>query len=85
MPRRDEALRVAALAGGPDALMAHARQALHEGGAQLADHLIAIDAEATEPLLLKADALTMLAEELLTATGRNYMLTVAQELRTSAP
>ncbi len=89
MPRREEALRVAALAGGPDALMAHARHALHEGdaqwAAQLADHLIAIDPRAAEPRLLKADALTMLAEELLTATGRNYMLTVAQELRTSAP
>jgi alkyl sulfatase BDS1-like metallo-beta-lactamase superfamily hydrolase len=30
---------------------------------------------------LKADALEHLAKNLITATGRNYYLTVAQELR----
>ena len=83
-----EAERVAGLAGGPEALLAHARYALATGdaqwAAQLADHLIALDPQAAEPKLLKADALTALAENLLTATGRNYYLTVAQELRGAA-
>lgn len=52
-----------------------------EWAAQLSDHLIALDPEAGEPKLLKADALSALAEELITATGRNYYYTVAQELR----
>jgi uncharacterized sulfatase len=85
---REEAERVAALAGGIEALTAHARYALSQGdaqwAAQLADHLIALDPTATEPKLIKADALTRLAENLLTATGRNYYLTVAQELRAEA-
>jgi alkyl sulfatase BDS1-like metallo-beta-lactamase superfamily hydrolase len=85
---REEAQRMAELAGGPQALLAKAQAALAGGdaqwAAQLADHLIALDPRAPAPLLLKADALSVLAEALLTATGRNYYLTVAQELRARA-
>jgi uncharacterized sulfatase len=81
----EEARRVAELAGGTDALLAKARQALAERDyqwtAQLCDHLIALDAAASEPKRIKAEALEALGEQLLTATGRNYYLTVAQELR----
>ena len=80
-----EAQRIAKLAGGDAALLEQVRQALKNGdaqwAAQLCDHLLALDPTAREPKLIKADALTALAEKLLTATGRNYYLTVAQELR----
>ncbi|MDP3070362.1 MAG: alkyl/aryl-sulfatase [Opitutaceae bacterium] len=88
LPPKAEAERMAKLAGGPAALLALARDALKQGdaqwAAQLCDHLVALDPSAPEPKLLKADALTALAEKLLTATGRNYYLTVAQELRAAA-
>ena len=83
----EEARRVADLAGGRDALLAKARQALagrdHQWAAQVCDHLLALNPSAKEPKLIKAEALEALAENLLTATGRNYYLTVAQELRAS--
>ena len=82
---RKEAERMAELAGGQEVLMQCARKAQadgdHQWAAQLADHLIALDPDAREPKVIKADALESLAEQLLTATGRNYYLTVAQELR----
>jgi alkyl sulfatase BDS1-like metallo-beta-lactamase superfamily hydrolase len=63
----------------------HAAHALaskdYQWAAQLSDYLISL---APEPKLAKADALTGLAENVLTATGRNYLLTVAMELRASA-
>ncbi len=85
---REEAERLARLAGGPEALMNAARKALAEGdvqwAAQLADHLLALDGSSSAAKELKADAFDVLAENLLTATGRNYYLTQAQELRGSA-
>ena len=41
-------------------------------------------AAAAEPKLMKAEALEGLAVNLITATGCNYYLTCAQELRQSA-
>lgn len=83
-----EAKRVAELAGGENALLQRARQAVASGdyqwAAQLTDYLIALNPEASEPKKIKAQALEALAERLLTATGRNYYLTVAQELRSEA-
>ncbi|MDF1814317.1 MAG: alkyl sulfatase dimerization domain-containing protein [Verrucomicrobiales bacterium] len=62
-----------------------AKKALEEGdaqwSAQLSDHLLALHPDDQSIRSLKADALEQLAENLLTATGRNYYLTVAQELR----
>jgi uncharacterized sulfatase len=83
-----EGERMAGLAGGRGVLLTRARQALVDGdpqwAAQLCDHLLALDPTAKEPKRIKADALDALAENLLTATGRNYYRTVAQELRVSA-
>lgn len=88
LPPEQEAKRMAKLAGGEAALLDLARQALADGdaqwSAQLCDHLLALDRQAREPKLIKADALTVLAENLITATGRNYYLTYAQELRAVA-
>jgi len=85
---KEEAHRIARLVGGEAALLERAGQAMKDGdsqwAAQLSDHLLALDPSAREPKLIKADALTALAENLLTATGRNYYLTVAQELRKGA-
>lgn len=83
-----EAERMAKLAGGQDALLGSARNAFKAGdsqwAAQLSDFLIALDPESAEPKRIKADALTDIADHLLTATGRNYLLTSAAELRKSA-
>lgn len=82
---KEEALRMAKLAGGEDKLMEAAQEALKnddpQWAAQLADCLIALEPEAKEPKLLKADALTALGYRTVTATARNYYLTVARELR----
>jgi len=88
LPVREEAQRMAALAGGRDKLEDAAVQALdnkhYQWTAQLCDHLIALDPSAAEPKLMKAEALEGVADNLLTATGRNYYLTSAQELRQAA-
>jgi uncharacterized sulfatase len=82
---KEEAERIAKLAGGKNALLTQAKNALSSGdyqwAAQLADHLLALDKTAVEPKKIKADALEALGKRLMTATGRNYYLTVAQELR----
>ena len=57
---------------------------MQEELAQLCDHLIALEPSAARAKLMKATALEALAENLLTATGRNYYLTSAQELRKAA-
>lgn len=83
-----EAEKMAKLAGGKDKLNEAARKALKnddpQWAAQLADYLIALDPTANAPKLLKADALTALGYRTVTATARNYYLTVARELRDNA-
>lgn len=85
---KEEAVRMAKLAGGEEKLLQQAKQANnandHQWAAQLADYLISLNPDNAEPKLIKAQALEALAEQLLTATGRNYYLTVAQELRGQA-
>jgi uncharacterized sulfatase len=88
LPPEEEAAKMAKLAGGAHALFSHGRKALENGEAQwcaqLCDHLIALNPDSKDAKILKADALEKLAEDLITATGRNYYLTVAQELRAGA-
>ena len=85
LPPVEEAKRMAKLAGGEGALRAAAKAAMGEGDAQwcaeLCDHLLRLHPTDQELRDLKADALEALAEKLITATGRNYYLTVAQQLR----
>ena len=81
---KEEALRLAELAGGKDALAARAKNALakadNQWAAQLADYLLALDPDDAEAKRVKSGALTALGVRCLTATGRNYYLTVAAEI-----
>lgn len=85
LPQAEEAKRMARLAGGEAALADAAARAMKEGDAQwcaeLCDHLLALHPDNEVFRSLKADALEHLAANLITATGRNYYLTVAQDLR----
>ncbi|MFI3248459.1 MAG: alkyl/aryl-sulfatase [Rikenellaceae bacterium] len=80
-----EAEKFAAAVGGIEKLESLARTALNEDDyqwcAELTDRLIALDPTNRSFKLLKADALNGLADNLDTATGRNYYNTSAQELR----
>lgn len=69
-------------------LMKAAKKALEKGdyqwAAELADHLIALDADkkaTREARTIKADALVGLADGQISANGRNYYLTQAQQIR----
>jgi uncharacterized sulfatase len=88
LPLAEEAKQMVKLAGGEPAFREAAAKALEEGDAQwraeLCDHLLALHPEDQAIRKLKADALEQLAEKLITATGRNDYLTVAQELRKPA-
>ena len=83
-----EALKIAKLARGIEALISHAHKALEDCEAQcrthLCDHLMALIPDSNDAKFLKATALEKLAEDLITALGRNYCLSVAQELRAEA-
>lgn len=84
---KEEAVRLADLAGGNEALLKQAQASLPDSPqwtAQLCDHMLALDYKVAEVKHLKADALERLGSELLTATGRNYYFTVAKQLRESA-
>ena len=84
----DRAARTAGLAGGVEVLFDQAVQALADGEAQwaaeLCDMVLALEHRVKETLELKADAVDDLAYNLVTATGRNYLHTCAQELRGTA-
>lgn len=80
----EEARRIAALAGGENSLLAEAQSSLADSPqwtAQLCDYLLALNHEVSRVKLLKADALEKIGNQLLTATGRNYYLSVAKQLR----
>ncbi len=82
---RVEAEKFAAAVGGEDKLELLAREALvqsdYQWCAELADRLIVLQPDNRAFKLIKADALNGLADNLETATGRNYYNTSANELR----
>lgn len=87
LSNKENASRIAVLAGGADALFKQAQTSLVDSPqwtAQLCDHLLALDYKAGEVRRLKADALERLGSHLLTATGRNYYFSVAKQLREAA-
>ncbi|MDL2307377.1 alkyl/aryl-sulfatase [Desulfovibrio sp. OttesenSCG-928-C06] len=84
---KDEAARMAELAGGAGALLGKAKTALESGdypwAAKLADYvrLCGSAAEISEASLLKADALEKLSEIVMPISGKNYLIASALELR----
>lgn len=85
LPPAVRAAKMLDMAGGIDAILARARHAI-EGGdfqwaAELADHVLVVDAQHAAAKQLKAAALTELGERQVNATARNYYLTSAQFLR----
>lgn len=84
LSNKEEATRIAELAGGADVLLQRAAASLSDDPqwtAQLCDHLLALEHRVAEARHLKADALEKIGGLLLTATGRNYYFTVAKQLR----
>ncbi len=73
------------LVGGLPALEAKTREAFSAGhyqwAATLADHLLALEPHNHVYRTLKADALDHVSEAMLSATGRNYTASFAQQLR----
>ena len=85
---REEAERMADLAGGPGALMDKASRALMEEdyrwAAKLAGYVLALDEGCREAMLVRASSLEVLADEILPITGVNYLRSCALELRKKA-
>jgi alkyl sulfatase BDS1-like metallo-beta-lactamase superfamily hydrolase len=81
---KDRAAVVLDLAGGEGRVLSKAREALSANKfqqvAELADYVLAINAENREARNLKARALTELGERQISANGRNYYLSSAQYL-----
>ena len=77
--------RYVALAGGADALLAHAREAFARGDyrwvAEVVNHLVFADPDNEEAKELQAQALEQLAYGAENGTWRNFFLMGAHELR----
>jgi alkyl sulfatase BDS1-like metallo-beta-lactamase superfamily hydrolase len=89
LPPSDVGERYVALAGGPDALLAHARECFDSGDyrwvVELVNHLVFADAANVDARELQADALEQLGYQSESATFRNAYLTGAHELRYGHP
>ena len=76
------------MVGGVSELHTRSEAAMEEGDYQwvlkLSDYILALEPGSTDAKLRKADAMTKLAEKVLTTTARNYYLSSAKELRESA-
>lgn len=87
LPPKEEADRMARMAGGADKLLEQAQAALKERdwrwAARLCDFLALAGDEriAARARLVKADALEALSDVVLPITGKNYLRACAQELR----
>lgn len=89
LPPTEVGERYVALAGGADALLAHARECFDRGDyrwvAELVNHLVFADPSNTDARELQADALEQLGYQSESATFRNAYLMGAQELRHGHP
>jgi alkyl sulfatase BDS1-like metallo-beta-lactamase superfamily hydrolase len=87
-PPQAAAERYVALAGGPDALLANAREAFAAGDyrwvAELVNHLVFAEPDNAPARELQAQALEQLAFGAENATWRNFYLMGAKELREGA-
>lgn len=85
LPADQRALAMADLAGGPQALLDQAQQALQAGAAQwaleLSDHLVLLLPEHAAVPKLRSEALTALGEAESNPNARHYYLTEAAEVQ----
>jgi uncharacterized sulfatase len=85
---KQEAERFAKVAGGVDGLLELATKATRDRdfqwSAQLSDYVLSLQPNNAKAMINKADALTGLADEIPTATARNYYLSSAIALRKRA-
>ncbi len=85
---RKQSQRVADLAGGVEALLVKAREALANddplGAAQMAQHVSRLRPDDATARLLMADALDIIGERTFNTTTRNYTLAYANRLRRQA-
>ena len=81
----EQSQRIADWLGGADQMLARARTALADGdalgAAQLAQHVMRLRPDDSEPKLLLADALDALGEETLNTPVRHYSFSYANRLR----
>ena len=84
LPLKERARRFAGLAGGEQALLDRAQQALagkdYQWALELTDQLLQLSPESGEVRKLKAAALKALGSRQIAATARNYYLTQALEV-----
>jgi alkyl sulfatase BDS1-like metallo-beta-lactamase superfamily hydrolase len=89
LPPTEVGGRYVELAGGPDALLAKARQSFDDGDyrwvAEVVGHLVFTDPANTDARGLQADAFEQIGYQSESATFRNAFLTGAQELRNGSP
>jgi len=85
LPPAETGRRYVDLAGGPEALVAKAREAFDRGEyrwtAQLVNNLVFADPDNTDARELQADALEQLGYQAESGPWRNFYLSAAQELR----
>jgi alkyl sulfatase BDS1-like metallo-beta-lactamase superfamily hydrolase len=83
LPLRERAKRFADLAGGPEALLARAREAAadndHQWALELTDQLLILNPDLKAVLDLRASALSSLGQKQINANARSYYLTHALE------
>ncbi len=83
LPLKERARRFADLAGGEQALLDRAKQAVagedYQWALELTDQLLQLNPESNEVRTLKASSLKALGSRQITSTARNYYLTQALE------
>jgi alkyl sulfatase BDS1-like metallo-beta-lactamase superfamily hydrolase len=89
LPEKDRAQKLVGLIGGPDQVLARAREALaareFTWAAELADYVLANESANTAAKRIKAQALSELAEGQINAIARNYYLSSAMYLLRDLP
>jgi glyoxylase-like metal-dependent hydrolase (beta-lactamase superfamily II) len=89
LPERERAAKIVELAGGPEQVLARARDALaareFQWAAELADYVLAVDGASSGAKRIKAQALAELGERQINANARNYYLSAAQYLLRDLP
>ncbi|MDD9797617.1 MAG: alkyl/aryl-sulfatase [Alphaproteobacteria bacterium] len=82
---KERAAEIASMLGGEAQLFAQLRlaqsQNKHQWTAELADMILALQPQNKQAMRAKADAYDKLGRALLTATGRNFYFSTAQQLR----